>query len=48
MVPEYPWEPTAVVVNGVKVWPYAMVDATWLAAHPEYTAALPGAAGHAD
>jgi hypothetical protein len=39
MVPEYPWEPTPVVVNSRSVLPYALVDAEWLAEHPEYTAA---------
>jgi hypothetical protein len=40
MEPEYPWPPTPVVGNGVQVLPYALVDRMWLAAHPEYTAAL--------
>jgi hypothetical protein len=49
MVPEYPWDPEPVIVNGVKVLSYALVDATWLAAHPEHTAALrEAAADHAD
>ena len=25
-VPEYPWEPTPVTVNGRQVWPYAVID----------------------
>ena len=49
LVPEYPWDSTPIVVNGRTVLPYALVDSTWLAAHPEYTAALREAApGHAD
>ena len=44
MVPEYPWEPTPVVVNGRTVLPYTFVDGQWLAEHPEYTAALQEAA----
>ena len=39
---------TPVVVNGVKVWPCALVDASWLAEHPEYTAALREAAAMVD
>ena len=26
-VPEYPWEPTPVTVNGRLRWPYALIDA---------------------
>jgi hypothetical protein len=26
LVPEFPWQPTAVVVNGRRVWPYALVE----------------------
>jgi hypothetical protein len=49
MVPEYPWPSTPIAVKGRQVSPYALVDATWLAAHPEYTAALrEAAADHAD
>ena len=40
MVPEYPWPSTPIVVKGRQVWPYALVDAEWLANHPEHTAAL--------
>ena len=40
LVPEYPWESSTVVVNGRQVKPYALVDAAWLAEHPEYTAAM--------
>ena len=40
MTPEYPWESPAIVVNGRSVVPYALVDAAWLAEHPEYTHAL--------
>jgi hypothetical protein len=43
MVPEYPWPPTPVVVNGRTVAPYVLVDAVWLAEHPEYTEALAAA-----
>jgi hypothetical protein len=37
---EYPWEPTPVVVNGQRVLPFALIDAAWLAEHPEYRATL--------
>ena len=40
LMPEYPWPSTAIVVNGRTVLPYALVEATWLAEHPEHTAAL--------
>jgi hypothetical protein len=40
MVPEYPWDPEPTNVNGKTVLPYALVEAPWLAAHPEYTTAL--------
>jgi hypothetical protein len=35
MVPEYLWDSTPVVVNGRTVLPCALVDAAWLAEHPE-------------
>jgi hypothetical protein len=40
LTPEYPWDPPTVTVNGRQVKPYALVDATWLKAHPEYVEAL--------
>jgi hypothetical protein len=45
LTPEYPWQGEPVVVNGKTVLPFALVDATWLAAHPEYTAAMREATG---
>jgi hypothetical protein len=38
MVPEYPWPSTLVVVNGRTVYPHALIDADWLAHHPNYLA----------
>jgi hypothetical protein len=43
MVPEYSWDSPPIVVNGRTVLPYPLVDATWLAERPEYTAALQAA-----
>jgi hypothetical protein len=40
MAPEYPWPSTPITVNGRTAWPFALIDAEWLAAHPHWMSGL--------
>ena len=43
LVPEYPWDSPPIVVNGRTVWPYALIHAEWLGAHPGWMREAVGA-----